>query len=729
MRVPSLLASSLFAASLFTALALLACDPQAAPDAASPDSDAGRDAATVEIRAEAGPSRYATVGEVVAFDGSRSTGAESYRWIFGDGEETDASADPTASHAYDSPGRYRAFLEIRGGGRTRTDSLTVSVTRPVVHAPRQSSSVAVAGGEVAVVSPDSNELAVFSIEALALRRRVALPADPRTVTRFGDGWAVACQAAGVLALVTGDRVETIEMPAASRPFGVIAIDGVLYVSLQATGQLARVEDGAVTTFDAIEDARGVSLLPDGRLAVTRWRSPDARAEIAALAPDGSARETWTLGYDPQPGSDTESGGVPSYLEQVLVSPDGALAVVPSLQAAIGEGLFRSPRALTHETTLRAAVSFFDPRGGEEDFERRKLWDDRGFAAAGVLSSRGDFLFLAMRGSRAVERLDLLSGAQAGTLLEVGHAPQGLALSDDDRLLFIDVYLSRELVVYDVADAGALPVEVARLPIPSAEPLSPELLRGKILFNDAADPRIARDSYLACAHCHLEGQSDRRTWDFTDRGEGLRNTIDLLGRAGVGHGPLHWSANFDEVHDFEHDMRGPFRGLGLMDDADYEARSETFGAPKAGLSPDLDALAAYVTSLDAHLPSPHRAPDGSLTEAGARGRVIFEAAGCESCHSGPTLTDSAVVAGAPVLHDVGTLGPGSGGRLGAPLTGLDTPTLHDLWNTAPYLHDGSATLREVLTTRNAGDRHGVTSGLSEAEIDDLIAYLLQLDGRR
>src|SRR5690606_17727513 len=141
------------------------------------------------------------------------------------------------------------------------------------------------------------------------------------------------------------------------------------------------------------------------------------------------------------------------------------------------------------------------------------------------------------------------------------------------------------------------------------------------------------------------------------------------------------------------------------------RAEPLGEPKAGVSADLDALAAYVRSLDAHLPSPYREPDGTLGEAALRGRAVFEAAGCPSCHSGPALTDSAFVDGAPRLHDVGTLGPGSGSRLGEPLLGLDTPTLHGLWHSAPYLHDGSApTLRDVLTTRNPDDRHGATSGL-------------------
>jgi len=51
--------------------------------------------------------------------------------------------------------------------------------------------------------------------------------------------------------------------------------------------------------------------------------------------------------------------------------------------------------------------------------------------------------------------------------------------------------------------------------------------------------------------------------------------------------------------------------------------------------------------------------------------------------------------------------------------FDTPTLVEIWRTAPYLYDGRAyTIEEVLTTFNPGDKHGVTSNLTEAEIKDL-----------
>jgi cytochrome c peroxidase len=264
---------------------------------------------------------------------------------------------------------------------------------------------------------------------------------------------------------------------------------------------------------------------------------------------------------------------------------------------------------------------------------------------------------------------------------------------------------------------------------ATEPLSAELLLGARLFDDSADPRLSRDGYIACAHCHLDGLDDHRTWDFTDRGEGLRNTIDLSGRMGEGHGPIHWSGNFDELEDFENDLRGAFRGTGLLSDADFAAHEATLGTPKRGLGAELDALAAYIRTLPMHR-SPYRRDDGSLDASAERGRALFldPARGCTICHGGAELTDSAFVSpGTPRLHDVGTLGTGSGMRLGGPLPGIDTPTLRGLFLSAPYLHDGSApTLRAVLRDRNPDDRHGVTSDLSDAQLEDLVAYLLSLE---
>jgi MYXO-CTERM domain-containing protein len=106
--------------------------------------------------------------------------------------------------------------------------------------------------------------------------------------------------------------------------------------------------------------------------------------------------------------------------------------------------------------------------------------------------------------------------------------------------------------------------------------------------------------------------------------------------------------------------------------------------------------------------------------------LFDKLGCDFCHGGAQQTDSEDGA----LHDVGTITPASGMRAGATLVGFDTPTLLGVWETAPYLHDGSApTLRDVLTTRNVDDLHGYVSALAPEQIDQLVSYLLQIDDER
>ena len=60
-----------------------------------------------------------------------------------------------------------------------------------------------------------------------------------------------------------------------------------------------------------------------------------------------------------------------------------------------------------------------------------------------------------------------------------------------------------------------------------------------------------------------------------------------------------------------------------------------------------------------------------------------------------------------------------------LTNVNTPTLAGIAGSGPYLHDGRAsTLRDVLLFARTGEM-GDTSMLSDAELDDLTAYLESL----
>ncbi len=55
--------------------------------------------------------------------------------------------------------------------------------------------------------------------------------------------------------------------------------------------------------------------------------------------------------------------------------------------------------------------------------------------------------------------------------------------------------------------------------------------------------------MSCESCRTDGEQDGRTWLFPD---GPRSTTNLRGLAPTH--PLHWSADRDEVQDFEFTIR-------------------------------------------------------------------------------------------------------------------------------------------------------------------------------
>jgi cytochrome c peroxidase len=93
-----------------------------------------------------------------------------------------------------------------------------------------------------------------------------------------------------------------------------------------------------------------------------------------------------------------------------------------------------------------------------------------------------------------------------------------------------------------------------------------------------------------------------------------------------------------------------------------------------------------------------------------GKKLFEQAGCTQCHNGSYLTDM-------TKYDVGSGDGNDAGRA------FDTPSLSEIWRTAPYLYDGrAANLQEMFTIYNSDDKHGFTKKLSSEELDALILYI-------
>jgi hypothetical protein len=541
-----------------------------------------------------------------------------------------------------------------------------------------------------VLTPEASVLAEIDLER-SRKTEVSVCENPRSVARYKGSTAVACPES-----LWVDGVETA-LPQGSQARAVLGSELGWVVSLAGVNSVQRWDGETWTELLQVVDPG--PLANAGELwAVARFRSAEAQGELWVFGQDEA--QQITLEDDQRPDSDTTTGGVPNLFEQLIFTPDGGWLMAPGVQANHKRGLYKNGQAMSQETSIVAVLVMAEAQGAE-DFERRRQFDDRGRAISAVTSATGNMLYVLHPGTQTVSVVDVWSGNQAGSIWQVGAGARDLWL--EGNTLYVYAWLDRSLVAFDLSDPS-YPTESGRWSTLSEEPLSEQVLVGKKLFWNSRDPRITRDGYLACAHCHPDGGDDGQTWDFTDRGEGLRNTTSLLGRAGTGMGPLHWSGNFDEVQDFENDMRAHFGGTGLLSEEDWAASQDPLGSPKAGLSVELDALAAYVSSLDESTPGV-----GPGSSAGA---LLFDEKNCSSCHPAPLYTDSPSGA----RHDIGSIGPASGGRLGGELDGLDTPTLLGAWDGAPYLHDGSAP--DLQSAVRAHD----SVVLSESEMESLVGFL-------
>ncbi len=671
-----------------------------------------------------------------------------YSWDFGDGSEASSeSPSPEVVHEYEEPGLHLVTLTVRlADGRRVIKTFVQAVNVAAVGGQSRSSSrVAISGRNLWVVNPDNDSVSVVDVDSLTLLAEVPVGASPQAVAVSADGsaWVVSRDAAA-LSVVEPDTfevVETYSLPPGSRPHGLVfspAFDRA-YVSLDGLGSVVQLDTTTgelVATLDVGPNPRGMALTGDGtRLLVSRFVSPPVPGESSA-APQTALGQAevriidlpWTdeprvmpLAHSNVGDSSVSGRGLPNYLGAPVISPDGKVAWIPSKQDNIARGTLRDGLDLDFQNTVRAVISRIDLAGETEEISRRLDLDNSSLATAAVMQGGGVYMFVALQTSREVAVVNALTSTELFRI-EVGRAPSALTLSEDGGVLFVENFMDRSVSAIDLSPLlshGEFRSELlATVATVRSEKLSSDVLVGKQLFYDAKDTRLARDGYLSCAVCHADGADDGRVWDLGGFGEGVRNTISLLGFS-QGTRRLHWTANFDEVQDFEGQIRSLSAGTGLLSDLQFEAGSvsEPLGDPKAGLSPDLDALAAYVKSLSEVPPSPWREGD-ALSKLGVLGRKTFAQKECNACHYGANFSDDAEIS----LRDIGTIHAASGQRLFGPLTGIDVPALVGVWSTAPYLHDGSA-----LTLSDAVLAHEGVS-VDEDELNQLVAFLEQLDDR-
>lgn len=672
----------------------------------------------------------------LSFDPTRLGGGSgvTYRWNFGNGTQTAFSSQANTTYSYNRPGHYTVTLTVRDAAGLETFyTYNVTVTFPTTAtAPTHSSNIVGDANNVYTVNPDSGTVAAIDATALSKRWETRVGDEPKTLARAPDGrlWVTVQGEDKLVALnpADGSISATIALAYGSGPYGVAftpnGSKGLLSLESKSTLLTFDPANGSITGTLTLEgDLRGIAVAADSQTAyITRFKSLMTGGQLHKVNLNGmQLLSTIALPVDTTT-VDTENSarGVANYLSQVVISPDGSRAVLPGKKDNIVRGRFRDGNDLLHDQTVRSILSQVDLTQATHLLPEQIDFDDRAPARAALFSPAGDYLFVAQMEGNNIAIVDTYTRAVRGEI-KASSAPHGLYLDATRKRLFVNNFLARSVTVHDVADVlasrSAAAVFLQNITTVAQEPLASAALRGKLVFYNAADRRMSKDNYMSCASCHADGGDDGMVWDFTQRGEGLRRTISLQGRRGTGHGKLHWSANFDEVQDFENDMRSAFGGTGFLSDADFAATSDPLGAPKAGRNAQLDDLAAYLASLNKYLRSPARAADGSLTVEAARGQTLFANANCASCHAGGTFQDG-------LRHDVGSIQPSSGKGASQPLAGVgfDTPTLLGSWAAKSYLHNGQkASVLDVI----AGG-HGNAAGLPAADRQALANYVRSLD---
>jgi cytochrome c peroxidase len=303
-------------------------------------------------------------------------------------------------------------------------------------------------------------------------------------------------------------------------------------------------------------------------------------------------------------------------------------------------------------------------------------------------------------------------------------------------------------------AGAQPTPDKRLaplpktaPAPKDNPTTPEKVAlGKQLF---FDPRLSGDNTLSCSSCHIPERA------FTDgraqaKGRGgktlSRNTPSLL-NAGF-HRAYFWDARAASL---EEQALVPIHAADEMNQDLHELEAELNAIPGYvqqfdavfGTNVTSEGIARAIAAFERTLvtkPSPFdrylEGDKNALSDDAKEGLELFTGgAGCVRCHRGPLLSDGQSY----------RLGVSEGDKGRGAVSGdkeddgkFRTPSLRNLSETGPYMHDGSMrTLTDVVTfyfrhvPRSSADGQPLDIepllDRSFAEITPLVAFLDSLTG--
>ena len=600
---------------------------------------------------------------------------------------------------------------------------------------------------VAAVNQDSNSVSLWPWQQSSEVREIHVGQEPRTLAFSSDGrhLIVTCQRSQTLVIVDVQQqrvASTIQL--SGQPYGVVitADDRFALVSQYAGGYVdGTYRPGIVTMVDLstgeIENRISAKARPwamaldetQTTLYVTHYLHIDGEGLVTEIDLERSAvrRHIAFAEDDDVVGG---QGGFFNALAAITIHPNGRRAVVAGMHANVRRGTVLSGRALSHKTTVQAALRVIDLQEATELYDARIVSSFSGQAVAvpvavEFIADGPHFIDLYFASNDLkVLKYNELGLVSERALLELPAGPTGIAVTADGRTAFVNCRWDRSIARLSLADIRA--PHVVTTVRKTDEPWSDECLNGAKLFHNTRDTRMTANRWVSCAVCHLDGGlvSDASMWDLTVPGKTpkVSNTTDLVAIARTSP-PFFHRGTPDVVFALERFVQIFHRGSGFLNpDAKLGVNtgniSTDWDEPPSELTKPSEPWQAMLTFMNRlqPRPNPHMLndmPHPDILESARRGRDLFfdDKVGCARCHAGECWTISGS-GQRPSVMDVGT------GKA------VDVPPLLHLWDTAPYLHDGqAATLLDVLTTCNTRNRHGHTSHLNRQQLDDLTSFLL------
>jgi YVTN family beta-propeller protein len=583
------------------------------------------------------------------------------------------------------------------------------------------------GRTLFVACATANEVAVFDTAARKVARKIAAPSPPLGLALTADGKTlyVTCAAPeSTVCVVDTAKGKVINQFAAGHTAmaPVLSPDGrTLYVCNRFNNDVAFIDLASGRTTKRVIVPRepvAAAVTPDGKFLLVANHLHAGRADVDVVASSVSVIEVATGKVCKQIALPNGSG----LLRDVRLSPDGKHAVVTHQLSR-----FHLPTTQVERGWVNTSAASLIDLGGLCLINTVLLDNiDSGAANpwAAAWSADGRILVITHAGTHELSVVDfpallaklqkfaapdaklkadytaasrsaadvpndlsfLVGLRQRIKLCEAARGPRAVALVGSRA--WLANYFTDTLTVIDLAAPRPTP---ETLPLGSHKEVT-RVRRGELLFNDAS---ICFQGWQSCSSCHSsDARVDGLNWDNLNDGIGNpKNAKSLL----LAH------------------RTPPSMWLGVRSDAYVSVRAGIRNSMFT-VQPEENAMA-----LDEYLKSLHPAPSpllvkGKLSPAAQRGKKLFfsDAVGCADCHKGPLYTDQK-------LHNAGTIG-----KFDNATNRFDTPSLIEVWRTGPYLHDGrAATVRDVITTCNPGDRHGTTSKLTPAQIDELAAFVRSL----